>query len=163
MLYELYYAYGIGICYCYAYSREDALEILNDSFMKVFDHIGQYDPSRPFKPWFRRIIVNKAIDYYRRNLKKFPGEPLEEGTVEVYQAEGVDQLEMEDLKQLLDQLPELHRMVFNLYEIEGYAHDEIAGMLGVSVGTSRSYLARAKEKLRAKYKALYKDDYEQII
>jgi len=163
MLYELYYAYGIGICYRYAYSREDALEILNDSFMKVFENIGRYDPQRPFKPWFRKIIIHKAIDYYRRNLRKVPADSLEEDGGQVHQTEQVDQLELEDLKKLLDHLPELQRMVFNLYEIEGYAHDEIAGMLGVSSGTSRSYLTRAKEKLRAKYKALYKGNYEQII
>jgi len=163
MLYELYYAYGIGICYRYAYSREDALEILNDSFMKVFDNIGQYDPERPFKPWFRKIIIHKAIDYYRASLRKVKTDTLEGEDVQVYQTEQVDQLELEDLKKLLDHLPEPHRMVFNLYETEGYAHDEIAGMLGISSGTSRSYLTRAKERLRAKYKALFKDNYEQII
>jgi len=163
MLYELYYAYGIGVCLRYAYSRDDALEILNDSFMKVFENIDRYDPDRPFKPWFRKILIHKAIDYYRVNLKKTDTAPLEEEGVEVYQADQVDKLEMKDLKKLLDHLPEIQRMVFNLYEIEGYAHDEIAGMLGISSGTSRSYLTRAKERLRAKYKALYKGNYEQII
>lgn len=163
MLYELYYAYGIGICYRYAYSREDALEILNDSFMKVFEHISQYDSKRPFKPWFRKILVRKAIDYYRRSLRNVPTDTLEEETVQVYHPDHAGQLELDDLKKLLDHLPELHRLVFNLYEVEGYAHDEIAGMLGISAGTSRSYLTRAKEKLRAKYKALYEGDYEQII
>lgn len=163
MLYELYYAYGIGICYRYAYSREDALEILNDSFMKVFENIGHFDPARPFKPWFRKIIIHKAIDYYRVNLRKVKTDTLEEEDVQVYHTEQVDQLEMEDLKKLLDHLSELQRMVFNLYEIEGYTHDEIAGMLGISSGTSRSYLTRAKERLRGKYQALYKGNYEQII
>jgi len=163
MLYERYYAYGIGICYRYAYNREDALEILNDGFMNVFDNLHRYNSDRPFKPWFRKILVNKAIDYYRKNRRHQQVEPLGEEHAEVYHTEPIYNMDRDDLMNLLNGLPEAQRLVFNLYEIEGYAHDEIGEMLAMSPNTSRSYLARAKQRLRMKYKELYPDDYEQII
>lgn len=163
MLYERYYAYGIGICYRYAYTREDAVEILNDGFMNVFDNLHRYNSDRPFKPWFRKILVNKAIDYCRKNKRHQQTENLEDEHTEVYHTEQVHQMDRDNLMNLLNGLPEAQRLVFNLYEIEGYAHDEIGEMLNMNTNTSRSYLARAKQRLRMKYKELYPDDYEQII
>ena len=163
MLYERYYAYGIGICYRYAYSSEDVMEILNDGFMKVFDNLNRYDTDQPFKPWFRKIVVNTAIDYYRRSVRFLQVEPLQEEHTQIHNTESLYYLEKDDLMQLLNDLPEVLRLVFNLYEIEGYAHEEIAQMLQISAGTSRSYLTRAKQRLRMKYKEIYPGDYEQII
>lgn len=136
------------ICLRYAYTKTDASEILNDSFLKVFKNIKKYDEQRDFMPWLQTIIVNTAIDYYRKNAKYKPTLEIEEAENEVIEAGLVDDLEFNDIKKLLDELPEQYRLVFNLYEIEGYTHKEIGQKLQIDESTSRSYLTRAKKKLR---------------
>ena len=163
MLYEQYYAYGIGMCYRYAYNREEAIEILNDSFLKVFENIERFDADQPFRPWFRKIIVNKAIDYYRRNMKHHNTKPLDDQDIQIHETVTLDKLKLQDLMKLLNELPERYRLIFNLYEIEGFTHEEIGERLGISESTSRSNLTRAKKILRKKYRDYYQNDYEQII
>ena len=163
MLYEKYYAYGIGICYRYAYSKEEAVEILNDSFLNVFNSIDRYDPEKSFLPWFKKIIVRKAIDYYRRNKKYQHTRYLEDESVAIHETATLEKLQMEDLMTLLNELPKRYRLIFNLYELEGYSHDEIGEELGISESTSRSDLSRAKQMLRIKYRDYYQEGYEQII
>lgn len=147
-MYRQYYAYAMSICLRYAQSREVALEILNDSFMKVFGNIQKFDASRPFRPWFRRIIVNTATDHFRANRKweEALGDDAEVRDAAI-EAEYVSELNAQDILRLFNHLPEPQRVVFNLYEIEGYSHDEIARMLDIAPGTSRSNLSRAKKKL----------------
>lgn len=147
-LYKAYYSYGMSIALRYAHSSDEAKEVLNDSFMKIFKSISKYNPERSFKGWVRRIIINTSIDYYRKNLK-FEGaldivdnEPLD------YNIDGIQKLNIDDIISLLRGLPEVYRVTFNLYEIEGYNHDEIADLLNIEVSTSRSNLTRAKQKLR---------------
>lgn len=163
MLYENYYSYGIGVCYRYACSRDDALEILNDSFMKVFDRIKTFDESQAFKPWFRRIIINAAIDHYKQNRMFYENSGSLTVDVEIYDVSPVDQLNMKDLMNLLNQLPEMYRICFNLYEIEGYSHEEISELLEIGISTSRSNLTRAKKLLRLLYKKNHERDYERIV
>jgi RNA polymerase sigma-70 factor (ECF subfamily) len=163
MLYERYYAYGIGICYRYAFNKEEAVEILNDSFMKVFDNIDKFDENQPFRPWFRKIIINRAIDYYRANMKHSNTHSLDDEEVELHETATVDELELKDLMDLLNGLPEMYRLIFNLYEVEGYTHQEISERLGISESTSRADLSRAKQILRKKYRDYYQKNYEQII
>ena len=148
-LYELYYGYGLSIGLRYAYNREEAVEILNDSFIKVFSKLQQYNIEQPFKPWFRRILIHSAIDYHRAQ-HKFPT-PIDIDSV-IYLLD--DELPLpvlsseEDALPLVQALPPQYRMVFNLYVMEEYDHKEIAALLGISESTSRANLARAKEKLR---------------
>jgi RNA polymerase sigma-70 factor (ECF subfamily) len=163
MLYEKYYAYGIGICYRYACNKEEAVEILNDSFMKVFDNIDKFDENQPFRPWFRKIIINRAIDYYRANMKHNNTDSLDDEAVEIHETATVDELELKELMDLLNGLPEMYRLIFNLYEMEGYTHQEISEKLGISESTSRADLSRAKQILRKKYRDYYQKNYEQII
>lgn len=163
MLYEKYYAYGIGICYRYAYNKEEALEILNDSFLKVFENIDNYDPDQPFMPWFKKIIIHKAIDYHRKNMKHHDMQTLDDEDVQIHETSTIEKLELQDLMNLLNELPERYRLIFNLYEMEGYTHIEISEKLGISEGTSRSNLTRAKKILRKKYRDFYQKNYEQII
>jgi RNA polymerase sigma factor (sigma-70 family) len=163
MLYEKYYAYGIGVCYRYAYSQEEAVEILNDSFLNVFKNIDLFNPEKAFLPWFKKIIVRKAIDYYRKNKKHHNAQYLEDDSVVIHETATLEKLHMEDLMNLLNELPKQYRVIFNLYEIEGYSHDEISEELGISVSTSRSDLSRAKQLLRIKYRDYYQEGYEQII
>lgn len=118
--------------------------------MKVFDKLEQHDENNSFKAWFRRILVNTSIDYYRKNVRYYSVMEIEKADAESYEPEVISQLSKEDILGILQSLPEMLRMVFNMYEIEGYSHNEIADQLGIPASTSRTYLARAKQKLREK-------------
>lgn len=148
-LYEMFYGYGMSITLRYADSREEAVTILNDSFMKVFDNIRKYDTGRPFKPWLRKIIVNTAINHFHRSKKIRDRIKHETAEEEIADREmilsGISYLEIVSMVQ---QLTPAYRTVFNLYVIEGYKHREIAEKLGISEGTSKSNLAKAKQNLR---------------
>ena len=159
-LYRHYYSYAMSICLRYTENKETAEEVLNDSFLKVFKNMKKYDDSYSFKSWLRKIIINTAVDHYRRNLKYI--ELLLDTTKNFHNCKNkaIDNLMTEDILVLLRNLKTTHRLVFNLYEIEGYSHKEIAALLDITEGTSRSYLKRAKEKLRILYKHYFNDTYE---
>ena len=147
-LYRLYFSYGMGICLRYAQNRDSALEMLNDGFLKVFQKIDQFDSTKAFKPWFRKIIVNAAIDYYR---KYDQGKNIELLLTQEHPAvrnEALDKLEFDDLMEIMQALPPAYRMVFNLYVVEGLPHAEIADQLNISVGTSKSNLSKARVKIK---------------
>lgn len=148
-LYEHFYGYGMSICLRYTKNSIEAEEILNDAFLKVFQNVDKYDPNYPFKTWLRKILINTAIDYFR----KFQKHRLTFTTAEVIEQADNDFVNAitseEDVLPILQQLSPKYRMVFNLYVMEGYKHHEIAEKLQISVGTSKSNLARAKEKLKA--------------
>ncbi len=155
MLYKKYYGYGLGIAMRYSSSRDIAKEILSDSFLKAFTNLKSYTKSMPFKFWLRRILINTAIDCFRRN--KHHREMLSvDALSEVEFADNVfDDMMAEEIIHLLQQLPDHFRIAFNLYEIEGFSHKEIAVRLNISESTSRSNLTRAKEKLRELVNHLY--------
>lgn len=147
-LYKHFYGYAMGVGLRYLADRDDVLEVVNDSFIKVFKAIQFFNEAQPFKAWLRRIIVNTAIDHRRKNLKFMNQVDIDEAGYIGKTAEAVDNLSVKDILALLEGLPEIQRVVFNLYEIDGYSHDEIGNMLGIPVSSSRVYLSRAKEKLR---------------
>lgn len=147
-LYKHFYGYAMGVGLRYLADRDDVLEVVNDSFIKVFKAIQFYNESHPFKAWLRRIVVNTAIDYQRKNLKYQNNVAIEEAVFVGRAAEAVDSISAKEILKLLSYLPETHRTVFNLYEIDGYSHDEIGEILNIPVSTSRVYLSRAKERLR---------------
>lgn len=138
----------MGICLRYAYTKTDASEILNDSFLKVFKSINSFNEELPFNPWLRKIIVNTAIDYYRKNTRFSHTLEIEQAEKEGFNINAIDTLAYYDLKNILDELPEPYRLIFNLYEIERCTHKEIAEKTELNESTSRSYLTRAKKKLR---------------
>ena len=148
-LYEHFYGFGMSIALRYSKSKDEALEILNDAFLKVFNKLDRYDKDYPFGPWLKKIIVNAAIDYYRkmhREPAKVDIEDIKEPSIQ-----GFDLPEISsdiDMLPIIQQLTPKYRMVFNLYVMEGYKHHEIAEMLQISVATSKSNLSRAKQKLR---------------
>lgn len=150
MLYKHFYGYALSICRLYTYSNDDAVSILNDSFLKVFSSIEKngYNNSIPFKNWLRRILINTAIDNYRKNSKHLYHLEIEETNSIQVNINAIDNLNAEDILKLLDFLPEMHRFVFNLYEIQGFNHKEISLKLNISESTSRVFLTRAKKKLR---------------
>lgn len=133
----------------YADTQEDAVEIMHDGFMKVFTYIGKFDRKRPFKPWIRKIMINSALDHIKKQNKIKLIDSLDQGLE--LSAEQHDQhpVSYEDLLEMIRKLPPSYGTVFNLRAIEGYKHKEVAEMLGISVGTSKSNYAKAKQKLRA--------------
>lgn len=170
LLYRLYFGFGMSVCLRYSYSREDAIEILNDGFMKVYNNIGVYDDSKPFRSWFRKILVNTAIDHHRANRQNRLRINAYDTAEEIDQVHNTADLpgsettaDAEAILALFDRLPGNYRMIFNLYEVEGYNHDEIAGMLGISPGTSRSALSRAKALIRALYNKNIKDNRHEAV
>jgi RNA polymerase sigma factor (sigma-70 family) len=156
ILYKQFYAYGMSICLRYSYSRDEAVEVLNDSFLKVFNNLDNFDESQSFKAWFRKILINTAIDNNRKNLKHNATEDINDYyNLEYADYNVIDNLNVEDLLKLFNELPEIYRLTFNLYEIEGYSHDEIAEIIGVTASTSRSNLTRAKKIIREIYAKKY--------
>lgn len=148
-LYRLYYSYAMNVCLHYSKNREEAQEILNDGFYKVFENLDKYDPALSFKGWLRRLLINTAIDYYRRYHRNRPVmEVMTDQEPSATFATGFDQLALDDLLALVQRLSPMYRLVFNLYVLEGFKHEEIAEQVGISVGASKSNLSRAKEKLQ---------------
>lgn len=145
----MFYAYGMSICLRYSDSRDQAAEILNDSFMKVFTHIREYDSSRPFKPWLRQIIINTAINHFHKNKNERTWKELESAQNQLTRDEKIiSGISYQEIIELVRQLTPGYRAVFNLYVIEGYTHREIAEKLGISEGTSKSNLSKAKRNLQ---------------
>ncbi|TWI98709.1 RNA polymerase sigma-70 factor (ECF subfamily) [Mucilaginibacter frigoritolerans] len=148
MLYKAFYGFAMGICLRYANSRDEAAEVMNQGFFKVFTHIGSFDTTRPFKAWLGKIMMNVSIDFYRANLKMAYTDDLE--TAEhISDNELADRnLNYNDLLAMVQQLPQAYRTVFNLFAIEGYSHEEIGEMLNINAGTSKSNLHKARQKLK---------------
>jgi len=138
----------------YTSCRDEACEVVNDSYMKAFAKLDQYNEGSSFKSWFRRIIINTAIDQYRKNSKHYALLEIEKAAAEAYDSDAVDDLTVEEILTLMRELPDLLRIVFNMYELEGFSHKEIGETLDIPASTSRTYLARAKQKLREKFVAL---------
>lgn len=145
----MFYAYGMSITLRYADSQDQAAAILNDAFMKVFDNLGKYDINRDFKPWLRKIIVNTAINHFHKNKKNWTWSDLDEAREEMAAKETIiSGISYREIIEMVQELSPVYRTVFNLHVIEGFKHSEIAEMLGISEGTSKSNLAKAKKNLR---------------
>jgi RNA polymerase sigma-70 factor (ECF subfamily) len=128
------------------------MEIVNDSYMKVLENLGDYDTSKSFKAWYSRILVNTSIDNYRRNLKHSSSVSIDNIAETEEQEPDIDiELSVNDILKIFSRLPENYKLTFNLFELEGYSHDEIGKLLGVTTSTSRSNLARAKKMVREIY------------
>ncbi|MEO7213485.1 sigma-70 family RNA polymerase sigma factor [Mucilaginibacter sp.] len=148
MLYKAFYGFSMGICLRYANNRDEAAEVMNQGFYKVYTHIERFDMTRPFKAWLGRIMMNVSIDYYRANLKMAYTDDLDKAE-HLTDGELVDRnLNYEDLLRMVQQLPQAYRTVFNLFAIDGYSHEEIGDMLNISPGTSKSNLHKARQKLK---------------
>ena len=151
-LYQKLYNPMMGVCYRYARNQEEAKDLLQDGFIKIFDKIDRFNFKGSLEGWVRRIMVNHAIDHYRKNKNKFSmSETLVEA--ENIPADEEDenwakQVQAKTLLAFVQQLSPVYRTVFNLYVLDDYSHAEIAEELGISEGTSKSNLAKAKQNLR---------------
>ncbi|MBP7821921.1 MAG: sigma-70 family RNA polymerase sigma factor [Saprospiraceae bacterium] len=148
-LYETYYSNMMSVCLRYANNDEDALDILHEGFIKIFNNLEKYNPGTSLNGWIRTIMVNTSIDYYRKSLRR-KTEDLENAYhVSVKEADAVAQFSEQEILQAVQELTPAYRMVFNLYVIEGYSHKEIAETVGITESTSRSNLVKARMKLQA--------------
>ncbi len=143
-----YFAYAMGVCLRYSRTREEAIEIVNDGFVKIFTKPHKYTKGLSFKGWLRRVMINAAIDYYRRHEKHYNSLDISYAQYEPSTETILDQISEAEIITAIQQLPPSYRMVFNLYVIEGYKHEEIANKINISVGTSKSNLAIARNKLQ---------------
>ena len=145
-LYHLYARKMMGVCLWYAHNREEAEEILQDGFIRVFNYIHRFRGTGSFEGWMRRIMVNAALLKYRSKSSHFKRVvEFIPGMHEAADNISVDgQLEAKELVSLVQRLTPAYRMVFNLFVLEGMKHREIAKLLGVSEGTSKSNLAAAR-------------------
>lgn len=137
-----------GVCLRYAANAEEAEDILQEGFIKVFRKIGSFRGEGSFEGWVRRIFVNTAIEHYRKKVYLQPITEHEEDTVEGNLLSVLDNLAERDIINLVQQLSPGYRTVFNMYVVEGYTHKQIAEQLGISEGTSKSQLSRAKQILQ---------------
>lgn len=149
-LYKLYYSYGMSISIRYVKSEEEAIEVLNDSFMKVYGNIKKYNPDYPFKPWFRKVLVNTALNHMKKHSKLKLNTELNEAIHVSTREEILSKIGYADLIRLVQSLSDGYRTVFNMYVIDGYKHQEIAKALGITVGTSKSNLSKARGILQQK-------------
>jgi RNA polymerase sigma-70 factor, ECF subfamily len=164
-IYTSFYGYAMAVCDRYTNNQDDAVEILNDGFLKIFKEIHRYKPAysdvvSSFKGWLRKIMVYTAIDHFRKNHKYAFTAELDNGVIQVSsQSESaLDKLSYEEIIRAIQKLTPGYRTVFNLFVIEGFTHDEISEKLGISTGTSKSNLAKARRQLQ---KILYKENLIQ--
>ena len=145
-----------GVCLRYTGSREDAQDVLHEGFLKIYEKIEQFEFRGSFEGWIRRIMVNTALEKFRNQNKLVKSQDSIE---EFERSENTDLTDSITVKELLEMIKELspqYRVVFNLYAIEGYSHKEISEMLGITEGTSKSNLSRARTILQEKVNEYYK-------
>ncbi len=149
-LYQKYYGKMLGIAMRFANSRDDANDILNRGFLKVFNKIEKYEPTGSFSGWIAKIIWRTALDYIRSQAKYKRETNIETVYDLGISGTALDELIAEDLYKVIQELPPATRAVFSLYVIDGYKHQEIASLLNISEGTSKWHLSDGKRKLRLK-------------
>ena len=158
MIYKSFYGYLMGVVLRYVNNRNDAEEVVNDCFVKVFKNIATFtvpeaseELQKAFKGWIAKISSRTAIDFLRSKKTRLYVDDIENLQHPVTEVNVISQLNVQDIMTLLNGLPETQRIIFNMYEIEGFSHDEISKMLNISGSSSRVYLTRAKNKLRELY------------
>lgn len=155
-LYETFYGKMLGVCLRYTKDREDALDVLQDGFVKVFTSIKTYGNTGSIEGWIRRIMINTAIDFFRRNKKMnvfANSEYVEHNGEEIKDSDSEDEEKFQNISpneimEAVQQLTPQYRTVFNMYVVDGFTHKEIAEQLGISEGTSKSNFAKARKKLK---------------
>ena len=153
-LFEHYSGRMLALCHRYVKDRMDAEDVMVVAFTKVLDRINQFKGEGSFEGWVRRVMVNESLTYLRKNKSIYLETDIEAAEREPDYDKLSNELEAEDLRKLIADLPTGYRIVFNLYAIDGYSHQEIAGQLGVSENTSKSQLSRARALLQKRLNEL---------
>jgi RNA polymerase sigma-70 factor (ECF subfamily) len=148
----------LGVCNRYARNSEDAEDILQEAFIKVFDKIHQFKFEGSFEGWIRKIVVNTALKKYTliRYNKEISGYDVTDRDESSMEPSAYSHLSQKEIMDMVNRLPDGYRMVFNLYVIEGYQHDEIASLLNIQASTSRSQLVKARNMLQKQIIVLQK-------
>ncbi len=155
ILYSSFYGYAMAICDRYVKNQDDAVEILNDGFLKIFREIHHYKPAyadviSSFKGWMRKIMIFTAIDHFRKHQKHQMVTSLDNMVVHLpsVNEEALGKLTYDEIIRAIQDLSPGYRTVFNLFIIEGLSHEEISNHLGISTGTSKSNLSKARRQLQ---------------
>ena len=155
LLYERFYGKMLAVCYRYARDHDEAQDITHEGFIRVFDKLKSFKNTGSLEGWIRRIVVNNAIDYVRAKKKLVFDNEDETVLGNIYDEEYdlidsnlVKKMKAELLTELIQKLSPAYKTVFSLYVLEDYSHKDVANALGISVGTSKSNLAKAKMKLK---------------
>jgi RNA polymerase sigma-70 factor (ECF subfamily) len=153
-LYKIYAPKMYGVCLRYAGNVEDANDLLQEGFIKVYINLSKFRSEGSFEGWIRKIFVNTSIEHFRRKTQLYNITEAQENTIEDADINALNKLAVKDIIQLINELSPGYKTVFNLYVVEGYSHKEIAAMLGITIGTSKSQLARAKSVLKKSLEAI---------
>lgn len=149
-LYNLFQRKMYRVCLRYGSNYAEAEDIAQEGFVKIFKNIHQYKSTGPLEAWMTKIMINTALEKFKKKSPLYIAEDVYEINTDLNYDEIISNMSAKDIIGLIQSLSPQYKMVFNLYEIEGYAHAEIASMLGISEGTSRSNLLRAKAILQQK-------------
>jgi len=147
-LFEKYYGKMLTTCIRYTKDRDDAQDVLQDGMVKVFVNLSKFNFTCPLEAWIKRVIVNTAIDFYRKKSNQPFFEELDAVSELIDDSSILSDLNHAELLSLLNKLPNGYRIVFNMFAIEGYNHKEIAEQLNITEGTSKSQLSKAKQYLQ---------------
>ena len=147
-VYEEHFGRMMGICLRYTGSRDEALDLLHEAFIKIFQNIGKYKPGTALGAWMRTIVVNTCIDYYRKNSRRRTEDLDSVYDLSVDDPDILSSLTEREILEAVQQLSPAYRSVFNLFVVEGYSHKEIGEALQITESTSRSNLVKARQKLQ---------------
>jgi RNA polymerase sigma factor (sigma-70 family) len=148
LLYHRFAPKMYAVCLRYSGNTDDAQDLLQEGFIKVFKNLGKFRGEGSFEGWIRRIFVNTSIEYFRKKVNMLTVTGTHEVTIEDKEWTVLDSLAEKDIFAMIQQLSPGYRSVFNLHVVEGYSHKDIGEMLGINEGTSKSQLARAKAVLK---------------
>jgi RNA polymerase sigma-70 factor (ECF subfamily) len=162
-LYELYSGKMYALCCRYVKDKMEAEDVLVVAFTKIFERIHQYKGDGSFEGWIRRVMVNESLGFLRKNKNMYVETDIEAAEREPNYEQLDSALEAEDLMKLIEGLPTGYRVVFNLYAIDGYSHQEIGEQLGISENTSKSQLSRARVLLQKRLLELDNDQKKEMI
>jgi len=166
IIYNSFYGYAMAVCNLYSNNHDDSVEVLNDGFLKIFKEIHRYSPAysnvvSSFKGWLRKIMIYTAIDHFRKNYKHRMTTELDEGAIPLSTADEdiLERISYEQIIRSLQKVTPGYRTVVNLFVIEGFSHEEISKQLGISIGTSKSNLAKGRRQL----KKILSEDFPDIL
>jgi RNA polymerase sigma-70 factor (ECF subfamily) len=160
-LYQRYAGAMLMVCVRYCKNREDAEDILQEAFIKVFKNIKNFKQESTLGYWIKRIVVNTALNFQRGKLYLFPMVELDGESIQSFNEQAISNCSLEELTKMVQALPVGCQVVFNLYAIEGYTHKEIGGLLEISEGTSKSQYARARTLLKQMISRANNINYEK--
>lgn len=148
IIYETYFEELMPVCNRYSSSPSEAMDMLHEGFIKIFRNFNKYKPSSALGAWMRRIMINSCIDYYRKEYRRRTSDIETTFHLSSNDVDAVSQCTEKEILAAIQKLSPTYRTIFNLFAIEGYSHNEISELLGITPSTSRSNLVKARQKLK---------------